>query len=197
MGQGLFEIDRGVANILANLAWEADAGLLGLAPSTAVAQGAKIRNELAKLPPTTPWAEVFDVGERYEFLNRVGVAARDGFAQLTGVDDDPDYKYPARSLFAALQGARIDWDTVLRTGNPWFDRLADACRKPTRAERRMAFKAIEADFRRATATSERTWYAFAEDGPSSIQRSWAMHSRGGRYPNCGGCPLRATRIEPR
>jgi hypothetical protein len=39
----------------------------------------------------------------------------------------------------------IDWGHVFRTGNSWYDRVADACGKPARAERETALETIEAD----------------------------------------------------
>jgi hypothetical protein len=44
-------------------------------------------------------------------------------------------------------GREIDWDYLLRMGNWWFDRLVDACRMPTRAERRKAIGELEAEIR--------------------------------------------------
>ncbi len=44
----------------------------------------------------------------------------------------------------------IDWDQVLRIGNSWYDRLADAYGKPTRAERQSALGKIDGDLRKLT-----------------------------------------------
>ena len=114
------------------MTWAADCRLLGRVRLTAV-QVAKIRKELAGLRPMTTEAEAFDVCERYCFLQGVEVAARDGIERLAGNDDGTSKrKGLLRSLVDFWQRAEIDWDVVLRLGNPWFDRIADACRKPTR-----------------------------------------------------------------
>jgi hypothetical protein len=46
------------------------------------------------------------------------------------------------------------WDRVLRLGNSWYDRMADAYGKPTRAERQAAFRKIDDDIRKLTAAAK-------------------------------------------
>jgi hypothetical protein len=47
----------------------------------------------------------------------------------------------------------IDWNLVLRMGNSWFDRIADAYRKPTRAAQREAMHKLDEDFRKLKTTA--------------------------------------------
>ena len=48
----------------------------------------------------------------------------------------------------------VDWDQVLRMGNSWYDRMADAYGKPTRAERQAALGKIDDDIRKLAAAAK-------------------------------------------
>ena len=48
----------------------------------------------------------------------------------------------------------IDWDYILRMGNWWFDRIADAYREPTRAEQREALGKLAEEIRTLKKTAE-------------------------------------------
>ena len=85
LGQGPGLIERLTAITMAGMAWDGDRRLLGHIRLTA-AQAARIRADLDKLPAMTTAAEVFDVGERYLFLDGIGMAARDGIQRLSGED---------------------------------------------------------------------------------------------------------------
>ena len=78
----------------------------------------EIRNDLANLPPMTAAADVHDVFERYLFLDRVGVAARDGIEQMEQLTwDDRDTSKSSgqfRTPPDHWQSAEFDWDVVLR-----------------------------------------------------------------------------------
>ena len=58
------------------------------------------------------------------------------------------------SLMDSAATAAVDWDQVLRMGNPWYDRMADAFGKPTRVERQTAFHKIENDLRKLAAAAK-------------------------------------------
>ena len=64
------------------------------------------------------------------------------------------------NVFATLlpYAARIDidWDLVLRMGNAWFNRIADACRQPSQAAQRAALRKLDDDFRKLKATAADT-----------------------------------------
>ena len=151
VAQGPCLIDRLLAITLEGMTWQGDADLLGCVPLTS-AQAARIRDALAKLPPITTEADMYDVGERYCFLDGVGVAAREGFGRLFGEDEgEPNGKGLFGSFADAWRRAEIDWDVALRMGNPRYDRIVDACRKPTRAERLAAFEEIDAELKQMEA----------------------------------------------
>ena len=59
-----------------------------------------------------------------------------------------------KSLIDSAATTAVDWDQVLRMGNSWYDRLADACGKPTRAERQAAFRKIDDDIRKLAAAAK-------------------------------------------
>ena len=123
-----------------------------------------MRNDLANLPPMIPQADAYDVGERYVFLDTVEVAARDGIQWLdaAGADTDNPYwkTFLSGSFAKSWATAAVDWDIVMQMGNVWFDRAADACRKPTRAERRAALQDIDADCKK-TLQSASDWKTLA------------------------------------
>jgi hypothetical protein len=56
-----------------------------------------------------------------------------------------------QSLIDMPAGTTVDWDQALRMGNSWYDRLADACSKPTRAERQAATRRIDDDLQKLAA----------------------------------------------
>ena len=98
------------------------------------------RDELAKLPPFPPLADKVTTSERFTFLDVVQFVRRDGKEALKmfGVTGSHDESWEA--VLASMP--RTDWDQVLRTGNGWYDRFADALRKPSRDERIAAFKLL-------------------------------------------------------
>ena len=148
VGQGPSLVDQLFAIGIARTAWGADAALLGHVQLTA-RQAARIPNELDKMPPMTTVAEAIDGCERYLFLDGVGIAARGQIGPLLG-DDGAVSKDAGvlRRLSGRWQSAKFDWDMLLRICNPWFDRIVDACGKPTRAERQAAFQAVNAAWKK-------------------------------------------------
>jgi len=150
-GQGPTLIDALVAIALDGLACRGDQGLLQT-PLTA-AQIARMRADLDHLPPLPRMVDKIDVAERFMFLDSVAMVARDGFhhlGDLTGGKNDGFFE----SMFDAMARMAVDWDRVLRIGNFWYDRTAEACGKPTRTEREAALGKIDKDLRKLAAEAK-------------------------------------------
>ena len=102
------------------------------------AQIARMRNDLDELPPLPRLVEKINFGERFIYLDSVAVLARRGFSTLYFHADGNFTQGLIYMLMDLGARAAIDWDHVLRMGNAWYDRLAEACSKPTRAGRTAA-----------------------------------------------------------
>jgi hypothetical protein len=108
-----------------------------------------MRADLDRLAPMPKMVDKLDPGERFMFLDAVAAIAREGIDKLSRLDGGGSE--PSKVIKALMkQAARvmIDWDVILRMGNTWYDRLAAAYRKPTRAERKEAFVGINKDIER-------------------------------------------------
>ncbi len=111
-----------------------------------------MRAELDKLPPLPRMVDKINVGERSIYLDTVATLARRGYSRLFAHDGG----LTQGMLFLLVDlGAKeaIDWDHVLRIGNSWYDQVADAYGRPTRAERMTALDKTERDRRRRLDTS--------------------------------------------
>jgi hypothetical protein len=125
------------------MACAGDQGMLQHVRLTA-AQALKMRDDLAKLSPISELVEKLDVTERFSYLDCAGMAARQGVDALTDLTGDSESSGATRWLTGVALG-RVDWDQVLRMGNSWYDRLADAYRKPTWTERQKAHREIDGE----------------------------------------------------
>lgn len=153
-GQGATLVDELVAIAVDGLACAGDQGLLQtrLAP----AQIARMRADLDKLLPMPKTVDKINVGERFMFLDSVGMVAREGFHNMSDLSGGGNPKGAMESLMDAAARASVDWDHVLRLGNSWYDRMDNAYGKPTRAERQAAFRKIDEDIRKL-AVSAKDW----------------------------------------
>ncbi len=146
-GQGPTLMEALVGIIVDGMACAGDQGLLQarLTP----AQIAGMRADLDKLSPLPKMLDKINVAEQCMYLDCVGMVARKGFgamAEITGGASKP--KSTFESLFDSALTATVDWDQVLRMGNTWYDRMANAFAKPTRAERQRALSKIDRDIRK-------------------------------------------------
>lgn len=119
--------------------------------SLTAAQIAKMRDDLAHLPPMLNMADVFDVSSRYMGLDYVMAAARHGTAVLEHLIGE---QKPAR----VSVNAAIDWNIPLRMCNSWYDRIVAAMRKPTRAECLGEYNTIESNLLAETNAAQ-SWSA--------------------------------------
>jgi hypothetical protein len=161
VGQGAFGGDELIARTLENMA--CDTGAYFAQHVTADAEQMRgFRNDLQRLGPVLHHAASCDFGERLHCISLIVGMARndrriiDGF--LAGEETYASLKDKKQfEAFLAEEKARyerfkklvpdprVNWDQVLRDANDFFDRLVDACRKPTPAERTAALRALGND----------------------------------------------------
>lgn len=149
-GQGPTWIGALVAYSAEVTACAGDQALLQHAHLTAT-QVAKMREDLNRLPAMPKTVDKLDVGERFTYLDMVSDCSRQGVATLAGYAEwmEPEELGDVIDWLIYYRAGRTkDWDLALRTGNLWFDRMAAAYRKPSRAEQREALSKIDDDFRR-------------------------------------------------
>ena len=156
-GQGPMMVDADIAFSKEESVCAGDQAVLQNTHLTAI-QAATMREDLNRLSPMPKMADKLDVEERFMYLNIVSDFSRQGFASLAGFDTAAKLKGlniddALKSLIHYGANTTIDSDLVLRRGNSWYDRIADACRKPTRAERREALRRLDRDLRRLYKTA--------------------------------------------
>ena len=155
-GQGPTLVDALVATYMDGTACVGDQGLLRHA-RLVPAQIARIRADLDKLAPLPKMVEKINVAERFMFLDCLGMVARKGISSMSGVAEAADGGKPdslSQTLMDAVAESAFDWDLVLRMGNSWYDRMIDACGKPTRAQREAALRKVDDDLRKLFAASK-------------------------------------------
>jgi hypothetical protein len=91
--------------------------------------------DLQHLPRFSSTAEKVDLADRFVFLDTVQLLRRGRPDLLASGGKEP-------GAFQKLGLATIDWDTVLREGNRWFDRIVAALRLEDRSLRNKELKAI-------------------------------------------------------
>ena len=165
VGQGPMLVEGLVANCIEHAALDGDQALLQHGDLTA-AQAAKTREDLERLPAMPKMADKLGVAERFTYLDNVSLYSRQGVRSLASCVDVPELEELApelnerestiKSLIHYGDSTDVDWDLSLRMGNSWFDRIADAYRKPTRAERKRAVSNLDDDFRRVKQTAADT-----------------------------------------
>jgi hypothetical protein len=148
-GYSLVEVQFGVT--LDEIAVKGDQALLRHAKLTA-ARIERMGDDLAKLPPMPKVAEMVEVGQRLTYLDAVLSAARGDIRALSeisylGADGKSSGIPGLQWLIKSFAPLVIDWDVVLRIGNTWYDRLAAACREPTRSQRARALDKFDADIK--------------------------------------------------
>ena len=152
-GQGPTLVEALVAIAVDKVACAGDQGLLQHA-RLAPAQIARMRAELDKLPPLPKMVDKINVGERFMYLDSVGVLARKGISTLAKLSGASGATNKPEPLIDSAAREAIDFDQVLRMNNPWYDRMADALGKPTRAERQKALGKIDDDIAKLVASAK-------------------------------------------
>jgi RNA polymerase sigma factor (sigma-70 family) len=130
------------------VASDAELALLDRANPTAKQARAWLR-DLQRLPPIPASADKLDPGLRFTFLNTTMLVRRDPIktlnllAVLTG-RPRPLHRGENPGAQPALVDS-LDWDSLLRAGNVWYDRLVAAHRIRDRAAREKEIDRIEED----------------------------------------------------
>jgi RNA polymerase sigma factor (sigma-70 family) len=123
------------------LAGEADLALLDRANPTAVQARTWLR-DLERLGPFPSIADWYDLGGRFTFLHTVLHIRRHGdpfLRLLIAIDPRIQPKPFVKGLKPGQAlGNPLDWDSILRAGNKWYDRMSAAHRIKDRAEREKA-----------------------------------------------------------
>ena len=148
VGQGPMLVDVLDALAIDGMACSGDLTLAQSGTMNA-AQVANFQRELHQLPPLPKMADKIDVAERFSFLDCVAMSAQQGPGSVNNLFVVPEQK-PSKMLMLQLSSistAEFDWDTVLRIGNSWYDRMAEASRKPTCAKCAEAWQRIDDDFK--------------------------------------------------
>lgn len=94
---------------------------------------------LASLPAMSTQGEKVTLAERIRFLDCVQAVRREGFDSVR--DGSPKKLDAEQKRKLDL----FDWEAVMKTGNGWYDRFAEASKHPTRSERHQKMERIEID----------------------------------------------------
>jgi hypothetical protein len=158
IGQGPTVVHAMVALPAEEMACAGDQAVLQHADLTA-RQLAQMHEDLDRLPPMPKMADKLDASERFTYLDCVAVFSREGIASLADLAGDAEPKGLKTTIASLIRygvGTTADWDLVLREGNSWYDRIAEAYGKPSRAEQRQALGKIADDFGKLKKTAEDT-----------------------------------------
>lgn len=103
--------------------------------------------DLKRLPPIPPIADKLDLGMRLMFLNTTMLVRRDPIKTLSllailGGRPRPLHQDEDPKAQPALVDS-VDWDSLLRAGNVWYDRLVAAHRMKDHAAREREIDRIE------------------------------------------------------
>jgi hypothetical protein len=148
--EGMTLVEGLVAIAIERMALGGDAALAHYGRPTA-ARLRQIQADLAALPPMPKMADRLDHGERFFYLDTVSSIARLGVSHIGDLAGAGVTSAKPTGLFQGIAletlDAMVDWDEPLRLGNQWYNRLAAAARKPTRAQRAAAMAACDNDMK--------------------------------------------------
>jgi hypothetical protein len=149
MGSRASVIDSLVGSALDAIAAEGDL-LLAQSEQVTADQLAHHRQELANLPPFAPMSEMFDLTERYGYLDIVRTLTfqsnqADGVQINVAAEAGEFLDCPQVKIWKRYPGLELDWDLILKIGNSRFDQTVAALEKPTFAEQRAELAKIKSD----------------------------------------------------
>ncbi len=141
IGQGPFLVEKLVGIAIDGMAEQGVVTLIDQTHPTAELALRYLR-ELNSLPPRSSMAEGVDITERLVYVDSTLLIARGGERSFNALMNEelPESlkKMPVES---------VDWDVVLRTGNQWYDRIAEAMQDKQRSERMKKLDAISQDLK--------------------------------------------------
>jgi len=113
-------------------------------------QARKLQADLAQLPPSPKMAEKYNIGERFMYLDAVCTIAREGLGIVMSLDGGglPNQDSIEATLAKWATNVLVDWDEVLRVGNSFYDRLAQAAGSRPYARRREALKELDREIKK-------------------------------------------------
>ena len=136
VGTALGDVARGGDLILAERTHQTPAGL------------AKHREEIANLPAFASMSEMYDVSERFGFLDFVRVLALESRkpeaeALNPAVEVGEFLDFPHSKVWKQFPELELDWDLILKIGNQRFNQVVEALKRPTFPERKVALQKIK------------------------------------------------------
>jgi len=126
-----------------------------------IKQVERFQDALCKLPARPAMVECIDRAERFMFLDAVTWCVRR--PKAFGAVGFFDGNMTRMGLEKLVGSSLVDWNIVLKMGNEWYDRQADAFKKPTVAEQKAAFDKLDEE----KETSRRKL-----DGPLKMAKSF-------------------------
>lgn len=147
VGQGATLIDVLVGIAIDKMAFQGDRALLHYAQLSKAAV-AKMRDDIAKLPPMPKFVNKIDVAERYTYLDIVLMIARNRRNYASELTAGWNPQGLIGTIIDRVPAAAIDWNLILRIGNSWYDRTAEAVGKSPRTERQKAVSEITEDLQK-------------------------------------------------
>jgi hypothetical protein len=153
MAQGTTLIESLVGFAIDNTACEADRALANHV-TLSLEESRQYQAELAALTPMPSVFAKIDQAERMMFLDIVAVLAREGAGQVQDSLGMRSEDHLLEHLFSFTADNFVDWNQVLRAGNAWYDRFAEAGRMTENQERREALAAIDRELKEVAATSK-------------------------------------------
>lgn len=143
VGEGPTIVDALVSTAIESIACQGDVALAHCGKLTAK-QAKRFEADLRSLPPMPKMADKVHT-ERYMYLDAVAFVAREGLSALTPLTGGGSSTEVIEKLTKGAGDVLVDWDVVLKMGNPWYDRLIEAMGKPDRAEWKKALAKMDDD----------------------------------------------------
>lgn len=153
VAQGATLIESLVGFAIDGIACEGDRALanhVDLSPDEA----RQYQAQLGALPPMPSVFTKMDQVERMMFLDIVAALSREGAGQVQEWLGMRSEDHLLEHLFSFTADNFVDWNQVLRSGNAWYDRFAEAGRMGDDRQRREALAAIENELKEVAATSK-------------------------------------------
>jgi len=119
------------------------------------ARATRMRADVRSLAPMTSLADILDTGERFCGLESACIIARGGGQSTSDAFGELTTNSLKRQI-GKWSISVINWDTVLKALNLWYDRCVAAAHKPTHAERAAAYAKCKEDLKHARAKQRLT-----------------------------------------